>query len=182
MKASKLIFSPNDQKNVTTSPASTAQSTNKIILDYLLFLSIQSRLKQARVELLELSTPLPQSKEDNTTVEIRKQRWEDTASKAEQDKNAVESIVAGILSSHCNRTPSFRIDSNFEQRLHLCQLTNLVFGRFDALSTGQHVIAHSSARRRRHETQMAVVIETDIHDEPCDIKRRQLAMAVDRLI
>ncbi|KAG2195351.1 hypothetical protein INT46_000901 [Mucor plumbeus] len=173
MKASKFIFSPNDQKNVTTSSTSTPQSTNKIILDYLLFLSIQSRLKQARVELLELSTPLPQSKEDNSTVEIRKQRWEDTASKAEQDKNAVESIVAGILSSHCNRTPSFRIDSNFEQRLHLCQLTNLVFGRFDALSTGQHVIAHSSARRRRHETQMAVVIETDIHDEPCDIKRRQ---------
>lgn len=95
MKASKFIFSPNDQKNVTTSSTSTSQSTNKIILDYLLFLSIQSRLKQARVELLELSTPLPQSKEDNSTVEIRKQRWEDTASKAEQDKNAVESIVAG---------------------------------------------------------------------------------------
>lgn len=103
MKASKFIFSPNDQKNVTTSPASTSQSTNKIILDYLLFLSIQSRLKQARVELLELSTPLPQSKEDNTTVEIRKQRWEDTASKAEQDKNAVESIVAGKV----GMAPSF---------------------------------------------------------------------------
>ncbi|KAI8644649.1 hypothetical protein BD408DRAFT_441629 [Parasitella parasitica] len=173
MKGSKFVFTANDQKYVNTSSGPTSQSTNKIILDYLLYLSIQSRLKQARVELLELSMPLPQSKEDNSALEIRKQRWEDSASKAEQDKNAVESIVAGILSSHCNRTPSFRIDSNFEQRLHLCQLTNLVFGRFDALSTGQHVIAHSSARRRRHETHMAVVIETDIHDEPCDIKRRQ---------
>jgi hypothetical protein len=88
MKTTKFIFSPNEQ-HVTKSP-----STNKIILDYLLYLSIQSRLKQARVELLELSEPLPLSKEDNT-LEIRKQRWQDTASKAEQDKNAVESIVAG---------------------------------------------------------------------------------------
>lgn len=71
------------------------QSTNKIILDYLLYLSIQSRLKQARVELLELSTPLPSSKEDDDTFKLRRQRWEDTALKAEQDKNAVESIVAG---------------------------------------------------------------------------------------
>lgn len=181
MKTTKLVFSPNEQKlkNVTTTITTTAgktpssQSTNKIILDYLLYLSIQSRLKQARVELLELSSPLPQSEKDDNAVELRKQRWIDTASKAEQDKNAVESIVAGILSSHCNKTPSFRVDSNFEQRLHLCQLTNLVFGRFDALSTGQHVIAHKSSRRRRHESHMAVVIETDIHDEPCDIKRRQ---------
>ncbi|GAA5801927.1 hypothetical protein HPULCUR_007385 [Helicostylum pulchrum] len=177
MKTSKLIFSPNEEEklnNVTTKAIKTesTQSTNKIILDYLLYLSIQSRLKQASVELLELSLPLPQSKLDDS-IEIRKQRWIDTASKAEQDKHAVESVVAGILSSHCNKTPFFTIDSNFEQRLHLCQLTNLVFGRFDALSTGQHVIAHTSSRRRRHETQIAVVIETDIHDEPCDIKRRQ---------
>jgi hypothetical protein len=101
MKTSKFIFSPNEQKsnNVNTSADKTttasSQSTNKIILDYLLYLSIQSRLKQGRVELLELSSPLPQSKEEENTVEIRKKRWIDTASKAEQDKNAVESIVAG---------------------------------------------------------------------------------------
>lgn len=170
MKTSKFIFSPNEQKSNNVTSTSDSQSTNKIILDYLLYLSIQSRLKQARVELLELSLPLPQ---EDDTIQVRKQRWIDTASKAEQDKNAVESIVAGILSSHCNKTPSFKIDCHFEQRLHLCQLTNLVFGRFDALSTGQHVIAHTSSRRRRHESQMAAVIETDIHDEPCDIKRRQ---------
>lgn len=174
MKTSKFIFSPNEQKSnnvtATNTKSDSSQSTNKIILDYLLYLSIQSRLKQARVELLELSLPLPQQ---DDSIELRKQRWIDTASKAEQDKNAVESIVAGILSSHCNKTPSFKIDGNFEQRLHLCQLTNLVFGRFDALCTGQHVIAHTSSRRRRHESQIAVVIETDIHDEPCDIKRRQ---------
>lgn len=103
MKTSKFIFSPatpneQQQKNVTkTEQKKTAaqSTTNKIILDYLLYLSIQSRLKQARVELLELSSPLPQSKEEISTIEKRKQRWTDTASKAEQDKNAVESIVAG---------------------------------------------------------------------------------------
>lgn len=71
------------------------QSTNKVILDYLLYLSIQSRLKQARVELLELSTPLPGVKDDGVIFESRRKRWEETALKAEQDKNAVESIVAG---------------------------------------------------------------------------------------
>ncbi|KAI9032683.1 hypothetical protein CLU79DRAFT_693526, partial [Phycomyces nitens] len=156
----KFVFTPSTHQ--TTQP-----STNKIILDYLLYLSIQSRLKQAHLELLELSLPLP----DND-LQSRKQKWKDTASKAEQDKNAVESIVAGILSSHQNKKPSFKIDANFEQRLHLCQLTNLVFGRFDATSTAAcHHLIHNSARRKRHETQMASVIEDK--DETCDIKRRQ---------
>lgn len=80
----------------------------------------------------------------------------------------------GILSSHRNRTFSFNLDHNFEQRLHLCQLTNLIFGRFDASSTSQHAIAHSASserRRKRHETQ---VYEGIIDDEDCDLKRRQL--------
>ncbi|KAG0175702.1 hypothetical protein DFQ28_006891 [Apophysomyces sp. BC1034] len=160
----KFIFAPLSQPQ-----ASSTSSTNKIILDYLLYLSIQSRLKQAHVELLELSMPLPD--DDDDSMEARKQRWVDSASKAEQDKNAVESIVAGILSSHQSKKPSFQMGVSFEQRLHLCQLTNLVFGRFDATSTGEHVIAHNSARRRRHETQMASIIETD-QNEDCDIKRR----------
>jgi hypothetical protein len=69
--------------------------------------------------------------------------------------------LPGILSSHFTQKPSFQSDSNFEQRLHLCQLTNLVFGRFDALSTGQHVIAHSSSRRRRHHESSTEVIVGD---------------------
>ncbi|OBZ81551.1 hypothetical protein A0J61_10400 [Choanephora cucurbitarum] len=156
---------------------SSKESTNKIILDYLLYLSIQSRLKQARVELLELSLPLPQSKKEEDAIQKRKQRWEDTASKAEKDKNAVESIVAGILSNHCNKTIASS-NSTLEQRLHLCQLTNLVFGRFDALSTGQHVIAHSTARRRRHEFHI-VNIDDDHDDDDQDcIKQRQRFFSV----
>ncbi|KAI8888206.1 hypothetical protein K501DRAFT_282917 [Backusella circina FSU 941] len=169
METDKLMFTQPKSKNEN-------QSTNKIILDYLLYLSIQSRLKQARVELLELSTPLHKDE----TLEVRKKRWIETASKAEKDKNAVESVVAGILSSHFTRKPSFQLDSNFEQRLHLCQLTNLVFGRFDALSTGQHVIAHSSSsRRRRHHESSTEVLFVAGGDE--DFQQRQKIFG-DRII
>lgn len=83
----KFIFSPN---NTRPQPS----TTNKIILDYLLYLSIQSRLKQSQLEVLELSTPLLQEK-DQDAIQLRKERWLTTAKKAEQDKNAVESIVTG---------------------------------------------------------------------------------------
>ncbi|CAO3598098.1 unnamed protein product [Absidia cylindrospora] len=147
----KFIFAP-VQHNMP--PPST---TNKIILDYLLYLSIQSRLKQAQIELLELATPLQEK--DNDAIQVRKQRWVATATKAEQDKNAVESIVTGILSSHRNKRPSFQVDSHFEQRLHLCQLTNLIFGRLDTgkKCSNQYAIgqspSYSRRRRRRHHYQ-----------------------------
>ncbi|KAI9302394.1 hypothetical protein BJ944DRAFT_269999 [Cunninghamella echinulata] len=128
----KFIFSPN---NTRPQPS----TTNKIILDYLLYLSIQSRLKQSQLEVLELSTPLLQEK-DQDAIQLRKERWLTTAKKAEQDKNAVESIVTGILSSHRNKKPSFQMDRQFEQRLHLCQLTNLIFGRLNTTNYYDHSI------------------------------------------
>lgn len=48
-----------------------------------MYLSIQSRLKQAEVELAD----------DNT--EATEKRWIEAASRAEKDKRAVESVVAG---------------------------------------------------------------------------------------
>lgn len=73
--------SSNTSTNSTAS--SSTSSTNKLILDYLLYLSIQSRLKQAEVELAD----------DNT--EATEKRWIEAASRAEKDKRAVESVVAG---------------------------------------------------------------------------------------
>lgn len=73
--------SSNTSTNSTSS--SSTSSTNKLILDYLLYLSIQSRLKQAEVELAD----------DNT--EATEKRWIEAASRAEKDKRAVESVVAG---------------------------------------------------------------------------------------
>lgn len=78
-------------------PDPAAPSTNKIILDYLLYLSIQSRLQQAALELDELASPAPEEKADEPEhIERRANKWRDTASRAERDKNAVESIVAGM--------------------------------------------------------------------------------------
>ncbi|KAI8334767.1 hypothetical protein BC941DRAFT_432119 [Chlamydoabsidia padenii] len=164
----KFIFAPVSNN---MPPPST---TNKIILDYLLYLSIQSRLKQAQIELLELATPLQDK--DNDAIQVRQERWVATATKAEQDKNAVESIVTGILSSHRNKRPSFQVDSHFEQRLHLCQLTNLIFGRLDTVTnnTNQYVITQSSSsssssnrrrRRRYHQYQHQHQHETAVDQE-----------------
>ncbi|KAG1090121.1 hypothetical protein G6F59_009226 [Rhizopus arrhizus] len=141
----KFNFSSKDVIENQSNKQNATPSTNKIILDYLLYLSIQSRLKQASVELLELSFPLPKERE---TLEERKKRWIESAAKAEQDKHAVEAIVAGILSSHCNKTLSFKRDCHFEQRLHLCQLTNLVFGRFDIASTHQETSSSTPLTHR----------------------------------
>lgn len=95
----KFNFSSKDVIENQSNKQNTTPSTNKIILDYLLYLSIQSRLKQASVELLELSFPLPKERE---TLEERKKRWVESAAKAEQDKHAVEAIVAG------NKHPLYR--------------------------------------------------------------------------
>lgn len=92
LSMNKLIFSPENVKENQSNKSNATPSTNKIILDYLLYLSIQSRLNQASIELLELSDPLPKEKE---RLEVRKKRWVESATKAEQDKRAVESIVAG---------------------------------------------------------------------------------------
>ncbi|KAI9318006.1 hypothetical protein BX666DRAFT_2026409 [Dichotomocladium elegans] len=131
---------------LTTTRNATSPSTNKLILDYLLYLSIQSRLRQAQVELMEDS--------------YAETAWTEAASRAERDKHAVESVVKGkplpsppspprkvtcrlcILSSH--KAPY----SDLDERLHLCQLANLVFGRFDSHHASEHVIAQQQQQQQ----------------------------------
>lgn len=84
-------------------------STNKVILDYLLYLSIQSRLRQAAFELSELDFP----EHDNDAH--RQRQWFDTAYKAEQDKKAVESIVAGKWCDYLFRSPPLCYTENHMQ-------------------------------------------------------------------
>ncbi|RUS13671.1 hypothetical protein BC937DRAFT_94958 [Endogone sp. FLAS-F59071] len=148
-----FLFAPLNQK----APRYTHPSTNKVILHYLLHLSIQSRLKQADLELNELRAASTNAN-DEGAAERQRIRME-TANRAEKDKNAVESIVSGILSSHRSRTPGVRLDLDLKHRLYLCQVTNLIFGRFDAnpnvANTGAGAGAptpsvSSSSRRRRH--------------------------------
>ncbi|CAO3596066.1 unnamed protein product [Absidia cylindrospora] len=87
-----------------------SSSTNKTILNQLLYLSIQSRLNRH---------------------EPTQQKFSHR-SKHEKHKKAVESIVTGILSSHRNNMKTnYNMDSQFRQRLDLCRLTHTVFGRYD---------------------------------------------------
>lgn len=91
-------------------PDPAAPSTNKIILDYLLFLSIQSRLQQAALELDELASPPPEEDEKAPEhIKRRATKWRDTASRAERDKNAVEAIVAGMRRRGSMFTPCYCI-------------------------------------------------------------------------
>ncbi|ORZ15888.1 hypothetical protein BCR42DRAFT_352890 [Absidia repens] len=154
----QAAFPPIRHKSTTLPPAPTEprqppkNSTNKTILDYLLYRSTQSRLKQAQVESLEMTTYLQQN-QDKDTIQEQKQRWMEMMNVAEQDKNAVESVVKGILSNHRSKRPSFEIDNHFEQRLHLCQLTNLIFGRRETSETDTTTDTSSTTsnkRRRRH--------------------------------
>ncbi|CAO3600865.1 unnamed protein product [Absidia cylindrospora] len=154
----KAAFPPIQHKSTTLPPAPTEprqppkNSTNKTILDYLLYRSTQSRLKQAQFESLEMATSLQQI-QDQDTIQEQKQCWMELMNVAEQDKNAVESIVKGILSNHRSKRPSFQIDNHFEQQLHLCQLTNLIFGRRETSENDTSTETSSTAsnkRRRRH--------------------------------
>ncbi|RUS30965.1 hypothetical protein BC938DRAFT_478699 [Jimgerdemannia flammicorona] len=146
-----FLFAPLRQKP----PLPSHPSTNKVILHYLLHLSIQSRLKQADLELNELRTSAT-SITDEAAEERQRLRIE-TASRAEKDKNAVEAIVSGILSNHRIRTLGVRLDLDLKHRLYLCQLTNLVFGRFDnshhsSKPTPTPSLSASSRRRRHLDT------------------------------
>lgn len=74
------LFAPLNVKNTETS---STPSTNRLILDYLLFISIQSRLRQADIGL--------NTQEDEDSIK----RWTDAGIRANKDHIAVESIIHG---------------------------------------------------------------------------------------
>ncbi|GAN02153.1 hypothetical protein MAM1_0017d01594 [Mucor ambiguus] len=78
-----------------------SSTTNSLILDYLFYQSIQSRLQKAFT-------------------------FDDQSEGT--DKNVIESVIEDILSS-TKKTKDKKVDAKFEQRLNLCQLTNLTIGR-----------------------------------------------------
>jgi hypothetical protein len=84
-------------------------------------------------------------------------------------------IFLGVLSDHRKRTPSsISRNPQLEQRLHLCQLTNLVFGRFDPAPTSAHPSEPTvSTRIRKHSEHIVSTINSDDQDESHDIKLRR---------
>ncbi|KAI9484532.1 hypothetical protein BDB00DRAFT_855087 [Zychaea mexicana] len=118
--------------------SSSSSSTDKVILDYLLYISIQSRLKQAGHELI------PSSPSDKVYDHL------DTACKAAErnEKAAADSTVAaGILSSYHN---DYHPESTpFQQRLYLYLLSNHTLARYNALSN-DHVIVRRRKLDKEH--------------------------------
>ncbi|KAI9288069.1 hypothetical protein BC943DRAFT_335046 [Umbelopsis sp. AD052] len=110
------LFAP---LNVKSTETSSTSSTNRLILDYLLFISIQSRLRQADIGL--------NTQEDDDSIK----RWTDAGIRANKDHIAVESIIHGVKSTSQSKIP-LQFDGDLKQRIYLCQLTNFVFGRFDS--------------------------------------------------
>jgi hypothetical protein len=74
------LFAP---LNATNTETSSTPSTNRLILDYLLFVSIQSRLRQADIGL--------NTQQDEDSIK----RWTDAGIRANKDHTAVESIIHG---------------------------------------------------------------------------------------
>ncbi|SAM04003.1 hypothetical protein [Absidia glauca] len=134
----------------TTIPTATA-STNKVILDHLLYLSIRSRIKKQQRH---------QQRQPSS------HRSSPCHSRRERQNKAVESMVTGILSSHRNNSKHHQeLDPHFGQRLHLCQLAALVFGRYDT-TAGIYDIPSSPTNQHRHSLSLLTHCRMH-HQENC---------------
>ncbi|OZJ02960.1 hypothetical protein BZG36_04620 [Bifiguratus adelaidae] len=153
VKSINFIFAPLSR----TAPKVTAPSTNKVILDYLLHLSIRSRLKQAELDLQEIQSKLPPGQRSE---ESRQERYA-TAIQAEQDKDAVESIVAGTQAQQLSHLKTSDMSDDLKQRLFLGQCTNLIFGRFDTKQREKLPHKYDIARHRRHTETIFSYIDPD---------------------
>ncbi|KAI8095066.1 uncharacterized protein B0P05DRAFT_524563 [Gilbertella persicaria] len=97
-------------------------TTNAMILDYLFYQSIQSRLQKALTF--------------------------DDETEYTKDKNVIESVIEGILSSN-KKNKNKKMSAKFEQRLNLCQLTNLTMGRT------HHITFSAPVRRHKRDDEVA---------------------------
>ncbi|KAG0345909.1 hypothetical protein BG004_002802 [Podila humilis] len=136
----------NNNQNI---PSSTP-STHHRILDHCFHLSIETRLKQAETQYLaaiqeqaieqelikqeeQHQPPMSALKQDDWR---RRQRTlVDEAVVLGRKGSNVEAIVDGILKSHRSSGPLQTLPRHLKHRLHLCQLTSMVFGRFDVSSS-----------------------------------------------
>ncbi|KAF9920309.1 hypothetical protein FBU30_009890 [Linnemannia zychae] len=154
-------------------PSSTP-STHHRILDHCFHVSIETRLKQAEAQYLasiqeqaveqqikereELhQPPLSALKQDDWR---RRQRTlVDEAVVLGRKGSNVEAIVDGILKSHRSSGPLQSLPRHLKHRLHLCQLTSMVFGRFDVASStntaGLNV--YLAFQSRRHGASRATI-------------------------
>ncbi|KAG0285671.1 hypothetical protein BGZ96_010123 [Linnemannia gamsii] len=165
------INSNNNNKNI---PSSTP-STHHRILDHCFHVSIETRLKQAEAQYLaftqeqaveqqikereELHQP-PMSALKQDTWRRRQRTLVDEAVVLGRKGSNVEAIVDGILKSHRSSGPLQTLPRHLKHRLHLCQLTSMVFGRFDVASSTNNTAGlniYSAFQSRRHGASRAAI-------------------------
>ncbi|KAI1318368.1 hypothetical protein EDD11_006706 [Mortierella claussenii] len=169
-----MMASASSSSNKNNIPSSTP-STHHRILDHCFHLSIETRLKQAEAQYLAsiqeqaVEQQIEEQEERHQTpmsvlhqdVWRRRQRTlVDEAVVLGRKGSNVEAIVDGILKSHRSSGPLQTLPRHLKHRLHLCQLTSMVFGRFDVASSTNNSAGlniYSAFHLRRHRASRAAV-------------------------
>ncbi|KAG0271533.1 hypothetical protein BGZ95_000644 [Linnemannia exigua] len=148
----------------TTTTASHVPSTHHRILDHCFYVSIETRLKQAEAQYQASRQEL--AVEQQTTNGVKQEDWRkrqrslvDEAVVLGRKGSNVEAIVDGILKSHRSNGPLQTLPRHLKIRLHLCQLTSMVFGRFDVASSTNSagLNIYSAFHSRRHGVSRAAI-------------------------
>ncbi|KAG0098968.1 hypothetical protein BGZ93_009674 [Podila epicladia] len=191
--------SPSTSKGNNINIPSSTPSTHHRILDHCFHLSIETRLKQAETQYLaaiqeqaieqqlkereeQHQPPMSALKQDDWR---RRQRTlVDEAVVLGRKGSNVEAIVDGILKSHRSSGPLQTLPRHLKHRLHLCQLTSMVFGRFDVSSSSSSSNnSHSSNspglniyaafhHSRRHVAARAAIQQQYLNNSPQGLKTR----------
>ncbi|KAF9131848.1 hypothetical protein BGW39_001236 [Mortierella sp. 14UC] len=148
----------------TTTGASHVPSTHHRILDHCFYVSIDTRLKQAEAQYQASRQEL--AVEQQCANGAKKEDWRkrqrslvDEAVVLGRKGSNVEAIVDGILKSHRSNGPLQTLPRHLKIRLHLCQLTSMVFGRFDVASSTNSagLNIYSAFHSRRHGVSRAAI-------------------------
>ncbi|KAF8932390.1 hypothetical protein BGZ58_007088 [Dissophora ornata] len=155
-------------------PSSTP-TTHHRILDHCFHVSIETRLKQAEAQYLasiqeqaveqqikeqERLHQAPMSALHQDSWRRRQRTLVDEAVVLGRKGSNVEAIVDGILKSHRSSGPLQNLPRHLKHRLHLCQLTSMVFGRFDVASSTNNSAGlniYSAFHSRRHGASRAAI-------------------------
>ncbi|KAF9087528.1 hypothetical protein BGX27_002912 [Mortierella sp. AM989] len=184
---------PNNHNNLNggSTSASSTPSTHHRILDHCFHLSIETRLKQAEAQYLasiqeqaveqqikgwgeahsqnlDQGTTLGQKPLEQGDWQKRQRSLVDEAVVLGRKGSNVEAIVDGILKSHRSSGPLQNLPRHLKHRLHLCQLTSMVFGRFDLASSTNNPAGlniYSIFHSRRHGTSRAAIKHQFSHSE-----------------
>ncbi|KAG0007158.1 hypothetical protein BGZ65_001703, partial [Modicella reniformis] len=159
------------QSNGTTTATTSTPTTHHRILDHCFHLSIETRLKQAEAQYLASTQEQvveQQLKDQDQDWHKRQRSLVDEAVVLGRKGSNVEAIVDGILKSHRSNGPLQTLPRHIKHRLHLCQLTSMVFGRFDVASSTNNsagLNVYSAFHSRRHGTSRAAIKHRFTHSK-----------------